>query len=128
MASKSKSKRMRSVRRIVNVNTTRFSVLDPVLERAITQDLLDNRAFSPSPLRRLRTLLGTPARLRARLISKVDPVSYVSPYLDTVNPLKAVHCVRRKIRRQVIFALGKSGKGAGPRKRPRRTDTSDLRC
>lgn len=40
-------------------------------------------------------------------------------------PEHALVCVRRKSRRQVLFALGRGG---GGKRRPRRNDYSDVRC
>lgn len=43
------------------------------------------------------------------------------------SPLKVVTCVRRKVRRAVIFAKKKSGRGV-KRRRPRRTFRSEIWC
>lgn len=43
------------------------------------------------------------------------------------SPFRVVRCLRRKIRREVIFALRKEKKGAGARKRRRNPD-SGVKC
>lgn len=43
------------------------------------------------------------------------------------NPVKVVLCVRRKRRKQVMFATGKAGKGKKQRRR-RNNEFSQIRC
>lgn len=42
------------------------------------------------------------------------------------NPLKAITCIRRKVRRQTLFALKLTGKGSGSPKRF--TEKSFIKC
>lgn len=43
-------------------------------------------------------------------------------------PKKTIVCIRRKVRRAVLHALQKTGRGGGPQKRPRWSAASRIRC
>ncbi|UOF79228.1 hypothetical protein [Microviridae sp.] len=43
------------------------------------------------------------------------------------NPTKVLVCVRRKSRREVLFAMGRTGRGSA-RGRRRRSEYSDIQC
>ena len=48
--------------------------------------------------------------------------------LSFSSPKKTFVCIRRKVRRAVLHALQKTGRGGGPQKRPRWSDASRIRC
>jgi len=43
-------------------------------------------------------------------------------------PLRTLVCLRRRIRKEVLHALGRTGKGGSPRKDPRRSEYSGVVC
>lgn len=69
-------------------------------------------------VRRFRVARVTPPPARA--------IPFLSPRLEIRVPEKVRFCVRRKERREVIFALRKTGKGS--RARRQRTGNSSWRC
>lgn len=108
--------------------------LSPVLS-----DVEDGRVWHPDPDRGALTIGGRfasvvvhsrPVIARSKPIWswKGLPVGVQVPVgVRFESPLKVVTCLRRKIRRNVIFALDKGGKGSGKRQ-PRRTWRSDIKC
>lgn len=56
-----------------------------------------------------------------RPLSKIHALSFRSPKFVAV-------CVRRNARKEVLHALGKTGKGGGFKKKPRRNYWSNVRC
>lgn len=132
------NKRMRSFQRDAISITQRPIALADTLEF-----IEDNRRFNPEPLRDRPILdaLGRPSRffvspsvrvhrrsVVARSYFSNTPVGLQVPVGVKVRSLfPVVVCVRRKIRKAVMFALGKTGKGAKARRR-RRNSRSDVRC
>lgn len=109
--------------------------IEPVRPLRVTQlfyqpmeglnEIEDGRRFAPydvSP----RDVSGTGASVRSAAVSRVRPE--IPPAgIAFSHPEHVVRCVRRKTRREVIFALKKRGKGAGARRR-RRNYWSNVRC
>jgi len=77
----------------------------------------DQRFFHPDQSGPKRDLAGRPAGIRAHGPSR----------LAFKNPPIVVECIRRKVRRQVLFSRKLQGKGAR-RKQRRQTRYSDVRC
>lgn len=108
------------------------SFRDPV---ATLSEVEDHRYFYPgqddSRARSSRRSHVTPQLLpsRARARARARGVKLFSPSHQVMGfraPLRVAICVRRKVRDQVLHALGKTGKGSG---RPRRrTRFSNVRC
>lgn len=78
-------------------------------------------------------LRKTVAKRRPRLVSKkVSPrrSRLVAPpvWNRFAAPARVGVCVRRFVRREVLFALGRSGKGRRPRKNRRFNESSFVRC
>lgn len=100
--------------------------LDPLegvrstLVNDVIKMLEDKRRFSFDPLESPRTV----TRGGGRLVMDKGPG--FSPALRFEKPAFVARCVRRKERREVIFAKGKSGGGA--RRRPRRNFYSGVKC
>lgn len=86
----------------------------------------DRRTFHPDGyFREARDLTGTPAPARLRDTRSRTPRYQVVALDDSRSPVLV--CVRRKQRREVIFAKRKAGKGARTRRR-RRNYYSNVRC
>lgn len=117
----------------------RDSLLLPVTRRDDEADVIFRRRPESLPWAPVRL-----PELRAREVRRQDfavsrlPVSararprlrafppFLSPVLAIRQPEKVRFCVRRKERREVLFALKRTGKGSrGPR---RRTANSSWRC
>lgn len=77
----------------------------------------DRRQYHP--LGKFRPVRSIHERSAARLFDR-PPIAFARPSHLPV-------CIRRKRRKEVIFALKKAGKGARQRKR-RRNETSDISC
>lgn len=74
------------------------------------------RSFrSPIALSRPRTHTSYPSRLPSR-----------KAFFSFSDPRRVIICVRRKIRKEVLHALRKSGRSG--QRRPRRTTYSNIRC
>lgn len=105
-------------------------------------DFEDGRTFSPdvnNKPRRAVVIGGRPARL---VVHKRPIIAYGQPIyayrglpksvqvpvgVKFESPLRVIRCLRRKIRRNVIFALNKRRKGAGAKRR-RRNEYSNVGC
>lgn len=135
MARKRRYSSPSSTRRVIHNANRRLPRPDLLSRSFIVQSVgEDFRRFHPNAnRRRLRTLGG--AFVRARAVVGTEPfrsrVSGASRFLSPwsvrhVFPRDAVVCVRRKIRKEVIFATGKAGRGG--QRRPRRNENSDVVC
>ena len=73
-------------------------------------------------------IIDSPFRYRTNVQKRVAPQRFRVPALHVryVVPRDAVICARRKIRKEVIFAKGKAGRGG--QRRPRRNDYSNVVC
>lgn len=136
--SRSSSQRMRSRQRDdYSIPNDTVSLLSALLSPA--EDL---RRWNPEPieLRPPLDILGRPSRFVVAPSVKVHKRSVIARNYYTNAPVglqapigikvqsafPVVTCVRRKIRKSVLFALGRTGKGAkAPR---RRNDRSNVRC
>lgn len=90
--------------------------------RSLLSEVEDRRTFNPAG--RFR-----PAASSRRHLVKTKPIKLTgfasSPIHGFVAPRGVAICVRRKIRREVIFARGKQGRG---NKKPRYNLFSKVRC
>lgn len=100
----------------------RFEVVRPRVYPVLNLRVIeDRRTFHP--LRELRPALTFSRRDQRRIVEKAKavPAPYRDPFpslkLGFAVPKKVALCVRRKQRREAIFAFNKQGKGA---KAPRR--------
>lgn len=108
--------------------------LSPILLPSITPSTPSLTTWNP-PQRDLRrvppkyrvptNLSGTRARMRPAP-SRIGSL-YPSSLLTPAVPAKVWTCVRRKIRREVLFAAGVGGSRAKKRN-PHHTETSKIRC
>lgn len=133
MARKSKSKsRLSSTvgRDVVNTIIANTYVLPRRSVRSQSQLLLDlarlngqdNRAYNPTRISRpARTVSG---RVSSLGVSKKASLSKVK--LNFFSPDRVTLCVRRAQRKEVLHALGKSGRNGG--RRYRRNFYSNVKC
>lgn len=94
----------------------------------------DNRQWNPSYnriyTRTSRTFSGAPARLSASAIQTghyAPGALYSSPVITFRYPSTVITCIRRKDRRESLFARGYVGTGKSV-KRPRRNEMSSISC
>lgn len=139
-SSRSRINNFRETRRDVSIPSLNYPSrrLPRLLPRLVAASGEDHRVHLPkNAIRRLRNLAAVPVRPRVRFRSLPrNAKAYRDVYLgglrskslsfDFVLPRDAVVCARRKIRREVIFAKGKAGRG-GQRK-PRFNERSKLVC
>lgn len=92
--------------------------------RALAKSLEDRRRFHP--LGALRPVAAVSRSARRLRITPKRAGFFPEPGLSFSVPREVALCVRRKERREVIFAKRKGGKGA--RSRRRRNRWSDVRC
>lgn len=89
----------------------------------------DRRLFSPDPYRSPKTVLGLLNPVKAARQVKNTPHRLAFRF---VAPYRALICVRRQARKEVLHALGLVKKGRGRSgaklKRPRRNDWSAISC
>lgn len=107
---------------ISNISNRRlFDVLSLIRPLRDLQLIEDRRQFHPEGvLRPARTLYE-----RSASRNVVAPAKKFSPAISFAVPAKVALCVRRKQRREVLFA---TGKGGGRHKRPRKNLFSNVRC
>lgn len=140
------NERMRSVQRgypnIANNKLLDQYIYDPFPTRPLTE-VEDFRRYDPDPEPAARDHRGRPARFSvavspfhtvhsrsvvARSYFTGMPRGFQVPVgIKFSNPLSVVACVRRKVRRAVLFAKGKRHKGSGARHR-RRNAYSNVGC
>lgn len=120
---KNSSSRKRDLRYIANVSRPKLlSLARPVLSLKTIQD----RRMDTYPLRRVsQHRIITSAPIEPRFILK-KPSVVSSMLMSPALPKNAVVCVRRKIRKEVLFALGKGG--SKHKRHYRRSETSKIVC
>lgn len=106
------------------------SIISPVQGRHLQPlNLIDDRrSYHPEPATRpARLFSGAVASVKATITPKhVSGKSRVPVQIAFTAPDQTLVCVRRKTRKQVLFAKRKTGK-AGQRK-PKRNMWSNVRC
>lgn len=86
----------------------------------------DRRTFHPQKLSRPAKLVsGAPHRLKIKTGTRT-PKSALPHSVGFSAPAKVLICIRRKTRKQVLFALKRTRKGSGSRKT--RNYWSDVKC
>lgn len=93
----------------------------------------DRRLFHPQGVHRpARSFTNPRHRLRSVRVKKnpkkVQNTAYPSFHIGFEAPKRVLVCVRRKQRREVIHALGYSGRGVGRKRRSRRSEYSSINC
>jgi len=91
---------------------------------------LDDRTWNPETPNKNRTRSGRIARVK--LVSGAhalfSPFSQTKARLGFTSPPNVMTCVRRKVRKEVMHALKKTGKGGGKQRRHRYTLKSRIKC
>lgn len=119
----------------------RVSMPPAVAEPSVTNlaDVEDGRLWHPDPEQGALTIGGRFAQVvvhKRPIVSRSNtiwsasglPVGVQVPVgVRFESPLKVITCVRRKVRRQIMFATGRSGKGVKKRQ-PRRNWRSNVSC
>lgn len=96
--------------------------IDPI-SRTILREIEDRRAYHPD---RYRPAIAVPTSSRHLTLSS-NLHGSLPWHVAFSEPRNVVVCVRRKSRREVLFALNRTGKGA-QKKRRRRNSHSSTRC
>lgn len=121
-------------------------VADPPVPRTVRQylpenfysEVEDNRRWHPEPPARGKTVSGGRPRivvkrgpngrpLKSKFLKPSAAVSSVTSRLGYAVPRNIISCIRRAMRREIIFAFKKQKKGAGARRR-RRNEKSNIDC
>jgi len=133
------SKRSRRRRDTNDLSLTQLLPSPPLFRTSFTinpysvlREIEDNRYYSPDPVP-LRSD-GQPVHYRARE-PHADPARHLRKFTAQTkavigvvnNPLNpAILCVRRRIRKEVLHAFKKTGKGGN--RKPRFTERSKIKC
>lgn len=102
--------------RVVLNNANPVALLKKFTQRPIVDD---RRIFTPDRTKKNRYIQNSNYKLK-------ETGSHLRPKLSFQDPLRLQVCIRRKTRRQVMFAKKKAGK-AGQRK-PRYNYYSSIKC
>lgn len=121
----------RDVSTIANVNPySVLSALSRTLPRlpAPLSLLEDRRSFHPARSARPAFALRRDA---ARLVAREParrPGRQTKATIAFADPKRVVICMRRGVRKEVMFALGRTGRGGKRNRRPRRSSFSSVSC
>lgn len=130
-----KSKSKSRPQRVANVNATRPRVLavvrSPVVSlppRPVLPVLAveDRRQWHPAPFRPAAALQRSAARVVAKQPAHKWQPAQTKAILAFADPDKVSICARRSRRREVLFALKRTAKGSGSRRR--RNEFSKISC
>lgn len=117
----------RSALNVTSIRNTPPLRLTPIVVRSPTPALDDRRLFhfdkmAVSALRRGAT------RLVVRQNPLHNQLSQTKALVAFADPDKVHICLRRRVRKQIMHALGKAGKGSRLFKKPRRNEFSSVHC
>lgn len=101
--------------------------VDPA-QKVMLQDFEDRRRWTPEKSRPVKLVTGARARLTEvkHLIKSAPSLHQIKTYIAFQTPLKTLICIRRKIRKQVMFAKKKAGRSG--QKRPHYNEFSSISC
>ena len=90
----------------------------------------DRRTWHPDDARIVQAVRSVFAFRRSakRIIDRANPMWHARSALSFADPSRVIVCLRRKIRREVIHAFKKNGKGGRGQKRPKRNFYSAIGC
>lgn len=145
MARGRSNRRMPSAQRGNNYTATNVLWRNPIVSSTLLSDVEDQRFFHPDPDPVALDIRGRPARFSVSSVVRPPSVrvhkrpiiarSYMTggfrgfqfPYgIKYQSMFPVVTCVRRKMRRAVLFALGRTRKGSGANRR--RNSRSGVKC
>lgn len=103
--------------------------INTMIVRQALSDTRDDRSYHPQGRRKPPVTLNlNRARLKVGRKSLTRSLTDALPYgLSFANPGKVVTCVKRRVRKEVLHALKKTG-GGRRRKPPRRNFWSEVSC
>lgn len=90
---------------------------------------IDNKLISIKPMRRIpRTVIKTIRRAQSPLsvLRRVNPKTYLPHKLAVKVPRRALLCIKRGLRKEILHATNKTGKSG--QQKPRFTQHSQYRC
>lgn len=107
----------------------RWGELESSTIYSISTGLNDSRRASPGPRPSARSFPGRSSlfSVRASMRSRWQPRNLVDVIRGKELYERALVCARRSVRKEVLFALGRSGRGSRSPRRVRRED-SGFRC
>lgn len=111
--------------RSVSVPNSVIALDDTYIDPSEYREVEDRRQYHPA-----RQSRGFSSTVAKKINVKPITASLFSPEVKyAFAPMKyAMVCVRRHMRAQVLHALNKTGKGSRFNKKPRRSETSKIRC
>lgn len=114
-----------------NFHTVQPYVINPLYVRPLVRsrwlsDIEDRRQWSP--IDTPRTLNGMQFRRLRQPGYTMDGMPSAIARIGFADPHRVVLCVRRKRRREIIFALGVGGRKGRRTRKPRRNKWSEVRC
>lgn len=122
---KSKSRNYRNPRRVITTNAKRHIpsrlLRNPIINIPLTV-ISDDRLFNP--IKHIKPRLNVLGRTAA---IKTKAQIYKAPFAVFQAPRNTILCVRRKIRKEVLFAIGAGG-SRKPRKKPHYNLNSQFKC
>lgn len=137
MAMRKKTRRIRSKtgKRVTPIQReiktfTKYNLLSRPITKKQKFDLRAIEDNRQQYRKKRQTIYGRPAKYAAyrKIVKpKTKQKRYSYDKIRFVSPRRVVVCIRRKIRQEVLFALGKTGKGSGGGPK-RYNENSDIRC
>ncbi len=109
-------------------NSLRFSKLARAIINQNNRFIEDRRRYNPTRQPRThKTTLGTSAKIIfTQQTGKKNQMKFKTPIARFVNPAQVIACVRRKQRKEIMFANKKAGR-QGQRKQ-KRNSISNIKC
>lgn len=125
VASRNARFRSRDLRRKSMVPTGHETVYIP---KSYLSEIEDRRLYHPEGVSRpFRALNRAVARLKAVdvKVHKKEKEKIIPRFIGFIDPARVLVCIRRKVRREVMHAMGAAGGSVRP---PHRTESSEIRC
>lgn len=109
---------------------SQFNLFTPPVVRSSPMEIEDHREYRPLERSKFLTVprilrSASIARTSSTRVAKFTQLDLRGGQQRFAVPKQTMVCVRRTIRRQVLFA---KGRGGGGHKRPRRNQWSNVRC
>lgn len=130
---KTRSSQKRKQSRVNTLNANR-RLRSAAFKRKLRDDnnrfIEDRRRYNPEPIRRPKTIKAATAPIVSAPLPAIQS-NNKRPTLQRIQqrfalPKETLVCVRRKMRKEVLHALNKAGKGG--QRRQKRTEHSNTKC